>query len=236
LVKPITRTIGDVWPAATERSCGARAIRVAVSPPVPIDLEALDVMQDEDTPLASCSQLERRDTVAAVNPSIEENAMSRTLVRLLLGITVTVGLASSVTSFAQDHTTIKLYAPGAFALGFTHIVSTPTGILYYNADTGAGAVGRLDGAGNHSTIKIYQPGAFATGFTQIVSTPGGILYYNGDTGAGAIGKLDSAGNHTTVKLFPAGAFATGWSRIVSTPAGLLFYNGQTGAGAVGRIQ
>ena len=33
-------------------------------------------------------------------------------------------------SFAQDHATIKTYPNGAFALGWTHIVSTPGGILY----------------------------------------------------------------------------------------------------------
>ena len=69
--------------------------------------------------------------------------MSRTLVRLFWWMTVTVCLVSSMTSFAQDHSTIKSYPNGAFALGWTHIVSTPGGILYYNVETGAGAFGTL---------------------------------------------------------------------------------------------
>ena len=105
--------------------------------------------------------------------------MSRTLVRLL-SWTLTLCVVSSVPSFAQDHTTIKTFSNGAFALGWTNIVRTPGGILYYNVDTGAGAFATLDGAGSHNTIKIYAPGAFATGGTHIVSTPGGILYYNRD--------------------------------------------------------
>jgi hypothetical protein len=167
---------------------------------------------------------------------LQEDVMSRSLVRRLQWIAVAVCCTASIASFAQDHTTIKTYPNGAFALGFTHIVDTPGGILYYNANTGAGAVGTLDSStGTHTTLKVYAPGAFALGFTQIVSTPGGILYYNGATGAAAIGTLDRSGNHTTHKVFPAGAFATGWTRVVSTPNGILFYNGRTGEGAVGRI-
>ena len=76
--------------------------------------------------------------------------MSRTLVRLFWWMTVTVCLVSSMTSFAQDHATIKSYPNGAFALGWTHIVSTPGGILDHNVETGAGAFGTLDGAGGHN--------------------------------------------------------------------------------------
>ena len=59
--------------------------------------------------------------------------MSRTFVRRLLWIAITVCCTGSVASFAQTHNTLKLYQDGAFALGFTHIVNTPSGILYYNA-------------------------------------------------------------------------------------------------------
>ncbi len=31
-----------------------------------------------------------------------------------------------------------------FSTGWTHIVNTPNGIVYYNSLTGAGAVGRLE--------------------------------------------------------------------------------------------
>jgi hypothetical protein len=36
-----------------------------------------------------------------------------------------------------------LFPAGAFATGWTRIVSTPNGILFYNGQTGAGAVGRI---------------------------------------------------------------------------------------------
>jgi hypothetical protein len=36
---------------------------------------------------------------------------------------------------------------------WAHFVDTPNGILYYNVHTGAGLVGRIDGAGHHTTIK-----------------------------------------------------------------------------------
>lgn len=114
--------------------------------------------------------------------------MSRTLVRLL-SWTLTLGVVSSMPLFAQDHTTIKTFPNGAFALGWTSIVSTPGGILYYNTATGAGAIGRFDGAGNHTTLKVFPPRAFATGWSRIVSTPSGILFYNDQTGAGAVGRI-----------------------------------------------
>ena len=99
------------------------------------------------------------------------------------------GAVGTLDPSTGTHNTLKVYAPGAFALGFTQIVSTPGGIFYYNGTTGAGAIGKLDGAGNHTTLKLFPAGAFTTGFTRIVSTPNGILFYNGQTGAGAVGRI-----------------------------------------------
>jgi hypothetical protein len=45
-------------------------------------------------------------------------------------------------ALALDHTTIKSYPTASFSTGWTHIINTPNGILWYN--TQAGAVGRLD--------------------------------------------------------------------------------------------
>jgi hypothetical protein len=87
---------------------------------------------------------------------------------------------------------------GDYATGWTNMVQTPNGILYYNAQTGEGAVGRVDAAGNHVTIKTYPPSSFA-GWTHVVNTANGILYYNANTGAGAVGRIDAAGNHRTMK-------------------------------------
>ena len=98
-------------------------------------------------------------------------------------------LISIKATFAQDHVTIKSYPAGAFSPGWTHTVDTPNGILWYNAQTGAGAVGRIDSAGNHVTVKSYPAGAFSPGWTHTVNTPNGILWYNAQTGAGAVGRI-----------------------------------------------
>ena len=42
-----------------------------------------------------------------------------------------------------NHTTVKVFPSGAFATGWSRIVSTPSGTLFYNGQTGAGAVGRI---------------------------------------------------------------------------------------------
>jgi hypothetical protein len=48
---------------------------------------------------------------------------------------------------------VEAIEAGPYSTGWTHTVETPNGILYYNAQTGAGAVGRINSAGNHVTIK-----------------------------------------------------------------------------------
>lgn len=148
----------------------------------------------------------------------------------LVCVYVCVFLSCLNIALAVDHTTIKSYSDRSFSTEWTHNVNTPNGILWYNSRTGAGAVGRVDSAGNHTTIKTMN---FSTGWTNIVNTPNGILYYNSQTGAGAVGQIDGAGNHTTIKTLN---FSTGWTHIVNTPNGILYYNAQTGAGAVGRIE
>jgi len=133
-------------------------------------------------------------------------------------------------AFALEHTTIKSYPDRSFLTGWTHCINTPNGILWYNSQTGAGVVGRVDGAGIHTSIKILK---FSPGWTHIVNTSNGILYYNSQTGAGALGRIDDAGNHATIKTLK---FSPGWTHIVATSNGILYYNSQTGAGAVGRIE
>jgi streptogramin lyase len=144
-------------------------------------------------------------------------------------------LACLPAASAQGHVTIKSYPPGSLSQ-WTHVADTPYGVVWYNAQTGAGAIGRMDHAGNHATLKSYGPGSFSLGWTHIVGTPTGILWYNAQTGAGAIGRIDLAGNHTTTMAYGPGAFATGWTNIVNTPGGILYYNADTGSGAVGLIR
>jgi streptogramin lyase len=152
----------------------------------------------------------------------------------ILWAVVCMSLVDLQTSLAQDHTTLRSYLEGSF-FGWWESVNTPNGILYYNVGTGAGGVGRIDGAGNYTTLRSYPNGFFSTGWGHIVDTPNGILYYNSATGAGALGRIDGAGNHTTLRSYPNGSFPTGASHIVHTPNGILYSNAATGAGAVGRI-
>jgi hypothetical protein len=131
------------------------------------------------------------------------------------------------------HATLREYPAGAFATGWTDIVDTPNGILYYNRDAGKGAVGRLDASGNHNTIQQYNN--FSRSWNNVVGTPNGILFYNRNTGSGAVGRIDGSGNFTTVKSYPAGAFAPGWTSIHYSARGIEYRNDATGATATGYI-
>jgi hypothetical protein len=108
----------------------------------------------------------------------------------LLSAVVCLTLLALQSALAQEHATLKSYPTDTFSAGWTHIVSTPNGLLYYNAQTGAGALGQLDGAGTPTTLKSYPAGTFSAGWTHIVSTPNGLLYYNAQTGAGAVGRVN----------------------------------------------
>ena len=97
---------------------------------------------------------------------------------------------------------IRTYAPGDFSAGWTNIVPTPHGTLFYNSQTGHGAVVRFDNNGDGDTIKAYpSPGApaFAKGWTDITHTSQGIEFRNAATGAQSLGEIDSAGNFRTVR-------------------------------------
>jgi hypothetical protein len=95
---------------------------------------------------------------------------------------------------------LKSYSAGGFAAGWTHIVYTPNGTLFYNSSTGRGSIVRFANDGSGNTIKTYPSDgapAFATGWTNIRYTPGGIQFYNSVTKAHAVGDIDSSGNFTT---------------------------------------
>jgi hypothetical protein len=108
-------------------------------------------------------------------------------------------------------------------------------LLYYNTNTGAGAVGQIDELGNHTTLKSYAEGSSLKGWTHIAATEDHFLYYNTNTGAGAVGQIDTAGNHTTLKSYSEGSFSKGWTHIAATKDHFLTYNINTGAGGTGRI-
>src|SRR6188472_958693 len=104
--------------------------------PASLGVEAFDVAQDlarfGHSSMAASRRSASRIGIACGQSVNKENAMFRTFVRRLVWITMTLCCMGSTAPFAQNHTTIKTYQDGAFALGFTHIVNTPGGILYYN--------------------------------------------------------------------------------------------------------
>src|SRR5262249_19541619 len=88
-----------------------------------------------------------------------------------------------------SNTILRQYPAGSFSTGWTDIVDTPNGILYYNGDIGKGAVGRLDASGNHTTLQQYNN--FSHGWTNVVGTPNGTLFYNRTTGSRAVGPVQA---------------------------------------------
>lgn len=150
--------------------------------------------------------------------------------RVRLLTCLVVGACLCTPAGAVEHLTIKYHPEASFSTGWTHIVNTPNGILYYKTATGASAFGRLDGSGNHTTLKSFN---FSPGWSTILTIPDAILFYNSKTGAAAVERIDRSGNNTTLKTFN---FMTGWTTIVDTPKGVFFYNAQTGAAAIEKIE
>ena len=147
--------------------------------------------------------------------------------------------------------TIRSYPSGSFSLGWTNIVNGTSGLLFYDARTGAGAVavqvdsGPMPPWGLHridkiKTVKSYAPGSFSTSWTHVVSDGSNILFYNSVNGRASLGNLvpnvisGTATTYQTYKSYPAGSFGT-WTHIVPAGHRFFFYNSYTGAGALGQI-
>jgi hypothetical protein len=110
-------------------------------------------------------------------------------------------------------------------------------ILFYNAGSGAGAIGVVN-EGEFVTRRTYGADAFARNWTHIADVPlsgGSMLFYNKNTGTGAVGRL-LPDSFATTKGFPEHSFAS-WTHVIGVlwhgHGRLLFYNADTGAGAVG---
>jgi hypothetical protein len=111
--------------------------------------------------------------------------------------------------FPNDIRTLQFFQAGSFATGWSHVVPITGGeILFYNQQTGAGAIGTLTRAG-FTTARTFSAGAFTTGWTHIVSAGDSILFYNDINRTGAIGF------NPTVRSFPAGSFSVGWTHVVA---------------------
>jgi len=145
------------------------------------------------------------------------------------------GAAEVLQGSGNALTSLKPYAAGTFSAGWTHLVSCPTGILFYNRNTGSAAFGHIADDGTFSTVKSYPSRAFTPGWTNIVGTPNGILFYNSSDGSGVIGRIDDSGTLINLKTYRAGGFAPGWESIEYRDGSLYYTNYRTGAKAVGYI-
>lgn len=114
--------------------------------------------------------------------------------------------------------TERSYPAGSFAAGWTHIVDTSQGMLFYRAGTGEGGIGEVT-AGGFRTLRGYSAGAFSSEWTHVVSGGEDILFYNAATGAAAVAVIDRSAAVPTVRTLrshPAGTFATGWTHVAAS--------------------
>jgi|GEM_PF-6448819 len=120
-------------------------------------------------------------------------------------------------SGTDDIRTVKSYKAGSFAPGWSRIEPmADRKILFYNRQTGAGAVGELSGSG-FTTLHSYAAGSFTTGWTHIASDGEALVFYNSGNGAGAVGFSPiraALGLDPERKAYPPGSFKTGWTHLV----------------------
>ena len=107
-------------------------------------------------------------------------------------------------------------------------------VLFYNASTGEGLVGKLTPSGIQQTEKFGLK-RFALGWTQVakVDAINSILFYQSSTGYAALGVLDR-GKFTTTATY--NNFSPGWTNIVYVGLNnnhALFYDSDTSAAAYG---
>ena len=85
-------------------------------------------------------------------------------------------------------------------------------ILFYNAETRAGATAMIDDGGQLDELHEIEPGAFGV-WTHIVSDGRFILFYNAETRAGATALIDDGGELQEQHEIEPGAFGV-WTHIV----------------------
>jgi hypothetical protein len=139
---------------------------------------------------------------------------------------------------------LVIYPPGAFGR-WSHIISTPKGLFFYDDETGAGAMGKFVYKRNafgapyvtgFTTLKVFQADYFSPGWTSIAYTQNGLLLYNKYVGLCALAKVGDDGGvyHYLWGGWPQ-LIGVGYSHIVSTGSSVFFYNKDTGSAGVGRL-
>jgi hypothetical protein len=124
-------------------------------------------------------------------------------------------------------------APQAFfRLAVTQQVSDRETIFFYNAETGAAAIGAVEG-NKFVTRSSFADGFFSLGWTHIVQNPGQgdtLFFYRRSDLSGALGLL-GVDSFATYRSYPPNSFGD-WTHIAGfagDEAGLLlYYNAETG--------
>jgi Zn-dependent metalloprotease len=122
-----------------------------------------------------------------------------------------------------------------FAPGWTQIVDTGNGVLFYNGDSGQYVVGDFDAAGNYAdrvadrnwmvigAPPLWEYSRLKTGWTHIVAANYKLLFYDGNTGEAMIGSVLPAARSHELREEPLRVEASGlegighWTHVVETP-------------------
>lgn len=126
----------------------------------------------------------------------------------------------------------RTYAPGSYGL-WTHISGLDNRLLlYYNTDSGAAAVGRINPDSSHDTLKTYT---WTTGFTHIIGVNNGlVLLYNATSNNGLVIKVKNDGSFTN--LTSVNVQSPGYTHVLALPNGhILLYRSTDGAALMAAI-
>ena len=117
----------------------------------------------------------------------------------------------------------------AIGTGWTHLGGGGGSLLCYNADSGAGLSGTLDGAG-FTPVQEYSD--FSPGYQVLVGTPAGSLLLEPLSGLGAAGTL---ADDSWAFLNEYHDFAP-WTHAAAASDSVLLYNRSSGLGAGGTLR
>lgn len=121
-------------------------------------------------------------------------------------------------------TTLTDYGANYFSPGWTSIVDTERGLLFYNKYVGLYALAGVTSIGIVYHVQLFGGvPLLPMGYTSIVSTGDQFLFYNQNTGEAAVGSF-YPGQYPFIPAhiwnyirltttYPAGSFKRGWSHI-----------------------
>jgi Zn-dependent metalloprotease len=141
------------------------------------------------------------------------------------GLVIQVSVAGSV-SVRQT------FPAGSFGY-WSHIVSTPGGLLFYNRETGTIAVCRIgpDGSWSQTDARFNYLGR---NHGVVMAIGADVLFYNSTTGAYELGRV-ADGRYSVIDTWTCPqAIGPGLYRIVKHGADIFFYNPDTGEARVVR--